>query len=259
MARTARTERQQLEEAGRTKALLKQMLLTTESDSWDFLYKALLDQLHFELFSPTEWRHLITGQKALTPYKLNWIEQAFSGAREFYDDGPWGIWRALFSPARDLWALHHGGNSSVEQAIHGFEKRLLTLKKQIEPEDFVEAIALYRLHATLRDLAPLDVDVRGVYRCVRTCQQDCRVSALLAHYGIEYEVMSILSEQEIDKLNSDKQYNDAIGIKDIAHSVFMRNQIITTEQRVAALRQNEQQELSMTKIRKNPPSVNEDW
>lgn len=85
------------------------------------------------------------------------------------------------------------------------------------------------------------------------------MSALLAHYGIEYEVMSILSKQEIDKLNSDKQYNDAIGIKDIAHSVFMRNQIITTEQRVAALRQNEQQELSMTKIRKNPPSVNEDW
>ena len=144
MARTARTERQQLEEAGRTKALLKQLLFTTASDSWDFLYKALLDKLHFELFSPAEWRNLITGQKALTPYKLNWIEQAFPGARKFHDDGPWKIWLALFSPERELWALYHGGNSSIEQAILGFEKRLLTSKNQIEPDDFVEAIAWRR-------------------------------------------------------------------------------------------------------------------
>jgi hypothetical protein len=203
-----------------------------------------------------KWYPYFEGKIKQEPLRvLQLLNHLFPDASAIYYEGPERLWSALWDPPKELWSIcgflvgDYPAQSSEElttltgskvtfcESAYNFECSLIL--NQIhgqEPNlrDFVDSIALYRLHHAVSQLHK--TDEVGPYRCVQMCLKSNNISRALANLEILDFISNELINLEISRLNNEESYRTAVAVDDVvayAHNPF---EFCSVAQRIKALR-----------------------
>jgi len=188
---------------------------------------------HFDAITNMEtqasgkWRQCFSGDKALSAQQLRLLSFVDANVAKLHDAGPCGLWHALWGDEQALWQLCRTRLDSdgpmtddriwsaivdefTEERDFGstlaeFEAEMLLAEAYGRPltlRHLTEAVALCRLHQALRSLAVLNIDGRGIVRCLRVCLADTSVLSELARLGVldgvREELADVIDSAEAD-------------------------------------------------------------
>lgn len=175
--------------------------------------------------SSGKWRLNFSGDKPLSMQQLQLLSRLDADASHLHENGPADLWLAMWGDARNTWRLCRTRLSNLGPSLDDriwseiasefveektfdvtlaeFEGDLLLAEAYREPlmlRHLTEAVALYRLYQELNAVVPLEIDGRGICRCVRTCLDDRNVVVELRRYGVlegvRQELAAIVDQAE---------------------------------------------------------------
>lgn len=261
------------QESIRTTVLMHQMACrigTPDHQQFASAYDVAFPDMCSTLAS-RKWRAYFEGEKGKRPLKPELLENfcaLWAEAGQLYRDGPSDLWLAMWGDERKLWRLcrtrcvANGPDyddhlwraiesvfterTTFGEALREFEGSVLMAEAynhSLSIRYLTEAIAFYRLHRFMNGAAPLDVDGKGAYRCVRICLDNQGVRWALDSltfgisniYGLLVNELAVI---EAGRLVHERSYRGTIAVDDLAAYVAHPQAVISDDERWIALNFN---------------------
>lgn len=267
MARPKRTDIETLRSRMRTVALMNELAQRVGAANPNQFARWFDEQAGASTEESGKWRHNFNGNRPLSAQQLNWLSQLPEApdARARYQEGPAGLWRAMWCPPAELWhacrtrqagstialdapswlqntgdEANEGQDRCLDEMLREFEGELLLAEAYGEPlrlSHLTEAISLYRLHQHISSIARTSLDGSGAYRCVRMCTDNSAVHGELDRLGVYELVVSELAATESAHLAESPAYRASLPVaeEDLDLYLMCPDILIREEQRWAAL------------------------
>jgi hypothetical protein len=193
----------------RSTALMHELMHRTGSSN-PHQFASWYDQMtHSHTQDSGKWRANFTGSRPLSKNQLDALGQIFPDVHSCHQNGPSGIWRALWGGAADLITCVRSHPTSSPQmpfqvSEHAVQLSILAaLEGQICFDDFVRVIALYRLRLETEPNARADgigLNLSGCAWCnVESCLNEARVYAELDRLGVRTLITAELTRLEAER------------------------------------------------------------
>ncbi|HGM6965840.1 TPA: hypothetical protein ACKQDH_003340 [Pseudomonas aeruginosa] len=196
----------------RTTALMHELMHRTGSEN-PHQFAGWYDRItHSHTQDSGKWRANFAGSRPLSKRQLIELAQIYPDTHSYHQNGPNGLWRALWGEAADLIACVRSHPKSSPQipfqaSEHAVQLSILAaLDDQIDFDDFVRVIALYRLRVNTEPSARVDgigLNLSGcAWRNVETCLNDAKVRADLDRLGIRALITQELAQLEAERIKA---------------------------------------------------------
>jgi len=156
-----------------------------------------------------KWRANFAGSRPLSNKQLDALAQIFADTHSYYQNGPYGLWRAIWGEATDLIACVRSHPKSSPQMPFAVSERAVQLsilaaaEDEISFNDFVRAIALYRLRKETEPFCRVDgigLNQTGtVWRNIQMCLNENKVNTELDRLGLRRVITEELEQLEIER------------------------------------------------------------
>lgn len=226
----------------RTKALMLELGRRTASPTpqkfacwFDKTIKERRPHLNVDTSESNRWRPSFNGKSALQSSQLELLQELFSDAVEFYQNGPSGMWIALWGDIEVLkplckthleddahytqdekinWSNHPNQTLSLKESINKFIEIAdfeIHLNDGIALEFLSEAIALHRLqaHAAINNYST--TNNIELYRTIFRLINNTTISRNLTELGILNEIKEETALLEIRPLTKIPTYWEKAG------------------------------------------------
>lgn len=205
----ARNIRELRKDQIRSVALMHELMHRTGSEN-PHQFAGWYDRItHSHTQDSGKWRANFAGSRPLSKRLLSKLAQIYPDAYDYHENGPEGLWRALWGEAADLIACARSHPKSSPQmpfqaSEHALQLSILAAQdEQIGFDDFVRVIALYRLRLNTEPSARVDgigLNLSGcAWRNVQTCLNDAKVCADLDRLGIRALIAQLLTQLEVER------------------------------------------------------------
>lgn len=205
----ARNTRELHQDQIRSVALMHELMWRTGSSN-PHQFAGWFDQLtHSHTQDSGKWRANFAGARPLSKNQLDVLGQIFTDAHSHYQNGPCNLWRALWGEPAYLIACVRSHPKFYPQIPFAVGERavqlsiLATAEGEISFDDFVRAIALYRLRKETEPFARIDgigLNQTGtVWRNIQSCLEENKVIAELNRLGLKRLITEELEELEAER------------------------------------------------------------
>ncbi|MCY1294996.1 hypothetical protein D9M68_365330 [compost metagenome] len=196
----------------RSTALMHELMRRTGSEN-PHQFAGWYDRItHSHTQDSGKWRANFAGSRPLSKRQLSELAQIYPDAYDYHENGPEGLWRALWGEAADLIACVRSHPKSSPQmpfqaSEHAVQLSILAAQdEQIGFDDFVRVIALYRLRVNTEPSARVDgigLNLSGcAWRNVETCLSDATVCTDLERLGIRDLIARELAQLEAERIKT---------------------------------------------------------
>ena len=193
----------------RSTALMHELMCRTGSSN-PHQFAGWYDQMtHSHTQDSGKWRANFAGARPLSQKQLDALGQIFADTHSYYQNGPSGVWRALWGETADLIACVRSHPKSSPQMPFVASERAVQLsilaaaEDEILFDDFVRAIALYRLRKETEPFARIDgigLNLTGtVWQDIQSCLKESKVIAELGRLGLTRLVTEELEQLEAER------------------------------------------------------------